>query len=357
MIGVTCLVVVALGVVNSVRRVRDRGEARQRSAIGAHLDAIDAAESSGDFDRALAEAETVLELAATTGIAPPADLAACRENLARRAATLRLDAVGPMPPAQSVPLLARLREQAVEDPALSALKGRIADALTDAARRLAESQLETASHLLESGRAGESLDALRRVRESVVRYVPTGATALRLHAEIDGLVSRIAAGHGLIVELSRGSRYYLGSPLDYERGLVAMAADALQRRGYVPTPPEASWAAIWLEEAPNRLTVEVHEEPTPYATSSALNATRVDGSLTLRRGRRTLWQGHASVRTRMPPPGLPAYLATRYATATRRDLAAERQLQQDALNALAERIAPQLGGLPPSAVEPRSPSS
>ena len=299
----------------------------------------------------------VLELAATTGIAPPADLDARRENLARQAATLRLDAVGSMPPAQSVPLLARLKEQAIEDPALSALKGRIADALADAARRLVESQLETAAHLLDSGQGVESLDALRRVRESVLQYVPKGATALRLHAEIDGLASRIAAGHGLIVELSRGSRYYLGSSLDYERGLVAMATDALQRRGYVPTPPEASWAAIWLRKAPNRLTVEVYEEPTPYATSSALNATRVDGSLVLRREGRTVWQGHASVRTRMPPPGLPAYLATRYATATRRDLAAERQLQQDALTALAERIAPQLGGLPPPTIEPRSPSS
>src|SRR5690606_31104901 len=140
---------------------------RQRIAIGVHLDAIDTAESSGNFDRALAEAEAALKLASTAGIAPPADLAARRENLARQATTLRLKAIGTMPAAESVPLLARLDAQAAEDPALSVLKGRIAGVLTKAACEVAESQLKSATHLLESGQGGESLAALRRLCEFV----------------------------------------------------------------------------------------------------------------------------------------------------------------------------------------------
>lgn len=343
--GAVGLLLTALAIGVTVRWAGSRGEARERAALVAHLAAMQEAEAAGDLERALGEAEAALSLACLDAPEPDNPLRARRDALVCRLATEQLDALASLPPEQAIARTLALHDRLATDPALADLQDEIAERLSDLGVKRATAALAEATAALDSRCGAEAFAALRTAWETTTLFALRGEDDARLMGEINALATRLAAGFGVVVESVRGS-FFLGSPIEYESGLRQIALQMAAARGFVPRPTEAPWAAIWDQHASDHLRIEVTEKAVPYTPSSALNASQIDLVLIWTRADRHLWQGRATSRTRIPPPTLSVYLATRFATATQRDADAERRLHADALDTAMARLTPQLQNLP-----------
>lgn len=338
------LVAVAVG--GAARWVGNRGAARARAEVVAHVTAMQEAEASGDLERAFDEAEAALRLAAPDGVPGPDDsLRTRRDALARRLARQQLDSLSGQTTDCAIALVLALHDRVQADPALADLGTEIADRLADLGVERAEAALADAESAIEALCPSDAFLALRTAHETTTLFALRGEDDARLMGEIDAVAARLAAGFGVVVEPVRGS-FFLGSASEYETGLRQVALQRVEARRFLPQPAEAPWAAIWEQHAVDRLCIEVTEKAISYTTSSSLVASQIELALTWTRAGGHLWQGRATSRTRIPPPTLPAYLATRFATATRRDPSAERRLHEDALDTAMARLAPQFQSLP-----------
>lgn len=330
----------ALGIV----LVRAQWRRHVLGAIEARVRAAGDAEAAGETAEALARLGEALAYARHAGAEPPPGLAERRDELARRDASTRLAALPSLPPERAIEEAEALRGRAAEDAALAALAPAIDEQLAAARVRRAEGELAGATQALEAGQGAEAIRHAARAMEGLDRLPPEAGRRTREAA--DAIAGRVAERFGLVAELPRG-RFFLGSPGTYRTALLAPVLEVLAGRGYVPAPADGPWHDLWDQSAPNRLVLEINEQPIPYL-QSANRGTSISTHLELTRRRATLLDTQANAQTRMPPPGMPAYEARLIATAPRRSTDVERRLQRDALDQVLARLATPLHSATPA---------
>jgi hypothetical protein len=321
---------------------RDRDRQRDIRAVDLHRELAARAESAGDLDEALRATDAALAEAARRGMGAPADLVRIRGERVRRRARGELDAVASLNPEQAVARMAALAEAAGSDPDLAALRSEIARTLTRAAESRYDGLLAEITNLRRAGPPAVMLDRAARLAALAAHLDPDRAAAARDRAE--QLALEVARAAGMVIPPIRG-RFQLGTPAAYEAALRDTLAAHATSRGYIVPDRAGPWAEVWPERAPYRLELGVAEESQPYP-QTALSATRVDIELILARDGATVWQTRSRSQTRVPPPGMPALEASRLATASSHDPAAERRLYQDAFTQVPQRLATVLPGLP-----------
>ncbi len=215
-------------------------------------------------------------------------------------------------------------------------------AVDAARRRQAEAALAAARRALDEGRPLDGLAAGERAL-AVADKLP-GEPSRAIAADAEALMAPVLARRGVVVVQLPG-KFTLGSEASYDSALGPIVVDALRRRGFAPRPASGPAAALWDRHAPRRLEFHVAESRGVLYLESQNRITQIITTLTLTRGRETLWQGAVTARTQVPLPALSAHASTRIGVANR-DLDMEHRLYENARASTLDRVATQLRGLP-----------
>lgn len=337
-LGIASVVVAALAV---GRLAQERGRQARASGLAEVVGSMGEAERSGDWGRALAEAEAALVLA-RGGAEPPRgldldELARRRDRLSARDVDARLraatqEADAPRAVGECLTLWARARA----DPVLADRRGPIAAELL----RRAEADLSAARASLGGGEPGQALSAAARATAALAPLpVSTAGPAREVALEVAG---RVVERHGVAVDRVRGI-FTLGNPAEYEAALIPLLTEAFRRTGYLGRPDSGPFRHLWDARAPARLRIEVLERREGRYEDTAHHLSRLAATLSLERPGETTWQSTAVGRTHRT---LGALGIGRAGMQTRADESVERRLYDDARQALMDHVAAKLRELP-----------
>jgi hypothetical protein len=337
------LLVLGFAILAMGRAVRDRARAGERAVID-RLVADARRDSASTVPELLAQAveayDRALDRAAAAGLDLPGQVRQDRDTTARQLARARLDSLLSLPPPQQLDELRAFADWSRSETALAADRATIETELSRVAGRVAISALDRASASADS-EPDRSLEDAALALAAAELAAPAQSVEIRKQAAAQA--AGVARRRGIVLDLSRGRTVH-GSADSY-RDLEKLICNRLNQRGYVVRPTSGPWTAAWDQEAAYRLTIRVEETSVPYL-GSALSATRLDADLALRRGPATLWATHVNGQTRTPPPGMPAFEASRLAMATSTDASVELILFRDALAVLLDRLGMQINSLP-----------
>ncbi len=328
------------------RMIGGRVRSGKERVLAELVASADEAFASGRYDVALREIEGAVAQARTIereGSERLAGLLRRRDEASVREAEARLAAVGSLDPDRAVGESLTLKARAARDPALAPLADAIAAGLDESRLRQARADLDLARKELGAGRDDRAFAAAERLHARAEKLPDPDDRTFRDAARS---VLEAAVGRSGVALPPVVGKFAAGSAGSYTAALEKPRAESLRRRGYLPQPRDSDWAALWVEKAPYRQTIEVAESyERPYLQSNN-RTTLIDAGFELSHGGRSIWRARAFARTRVPLPDLPAYVSGHIGTAGRRDPDAERRLQKDALGQFIEQAGRSFRGLP-----------
>jgi hypothetical protein len=342
--GAAVAVLIAVAVVG--RLARSQRRATHAEDIEALVASSQEAERSGRPDRALADIEAALKLARDGDLAGEdrlEELGRRRDELSRREAEARLDALPGLECAEAIGEGLTLWKRAEADPALGPLKDRLRSELA----RLASAQLEEARRRRDAGQPGAALAACER----------TVAATASLPLDVGGqarddawaLAGELVAAHGVAIDPIRG-QFLRGSPRSYAAELDPLLADALRRKGYLVRPDASPFRALWDDRAPYHLSVEVVESQNLPYYDTPQRAGRVEAHLRLMQKDWPTWEVRVAGRSRPSLAGMNTAGMGRRVMSSPHDPQIERRLLDDAHAALLEQLPLKIVDLPAPAV-------
>ncbi len=352
-IGLAVLALV-IALIGGGRWVLARGRRSIEARLAQIVASADEAERAGRLDRALSEIEAALRLE------PKGDDASAREalrrrrdDLSRREAEMRLASAATLDPARAVGEVLTLRERARTDPALAGLVDRIDARLEVERLRRAEADLADARRQFEARQADTALAACLRARASA-EALERADQAGPILAETRSLVSRIAAGSGVVVEPPR-ARLRIGTTEAYRARVVEPLAEALRKKGYAVRPDDPEWGPLWDASAPHRFTLDISESQDGLFMASQNRVSRIEVKFELTTRGRPTWTAQFTARNHPDMLHLGVHQAGRLGTNARRNPDDERILYDDAFERLVAQFAARLRTIPEAPAAPSVP--
>jgi hypothetical protein len=338
--------VVALLGLAGARMIGGRVRSGHELVLAELVASADTAEACGRYDVAFREIAGAVVLARKVdprGSERLDELIRRRDRVSVHEARARLAAVDALDPDRAVRESLELVDRARIDRALAPMADAIGVKLSESRRRQADADLATARRAFEHGRSSEAFDAADRLHTRSNRLPEPEAR--RFRDEALALLEALVARDGVVIAPVVG-RFVAGSPDAYSTMMDRLWSEALRLRGYLPRPRESPWRSLWDEKALARATTHLVETQEELYLQSKNRTTQVDGTFELTLPGRSPWSNRVVVRTRVPLPNLPAYLAGHLATAGRRNPEAERRLHDDAQDLFVELSARALRGIP-----------
>ncbi|RUL88030.1 zinc ribbon domain-containing protein [Tautonia sociabilis] len=323
-----------------------RGQAAELTRVLARLDE---AERHRDLASALLAADEARALASRYGLDPPGGpeaLADRRDEIARRDAEARLEALAGLAPDLAADEAIALLDRSGSDPALEAMSGRILADAAAALSRWADHHLVLAEQARDDGRPVEALARARLLAERL-SPLPTASSSgalRRVRSFAAGLVAARGARVGPISLAGSPSPEGL-PPIDCE--LPPILADALARRGYLPPDPDSPLADLW-DASPFLLRATIDRKPGPNYLQSFHRTTLFSVALCFERDGQPAWSEAFDARTRIPLPGLSALESSRLALGGPPSDEVALRFERDARIDLLEKLVLKLSALPPA---------
>ena len=316
-----------------------RGERAARARLVQRLiDSSKAHEAEGRLDKALLDLDSALQVA-HAGDAPAAARAR-RLDLARRdvdhvVERLSADDRAAQSMGDWLNLVARVGTDRDLAPVRKGVEARFADCL----RRWIDSAADRATREPDASEALALCDA----GADLVSHLPEADRPAAL-GRFRAIAACLADQRGVVLEAPPGE-YVLGTSATYERDFRPAAYAALRCKGYLPPPAGPRWGDLW-NNPPFRLIYAIRETHEGRYLDAQHRLTRIEARLTLVDRGREVWQTSPSVRTLVPVPNLPSYLAGRLALNQGRADEAEKILYDNALAQIRERFRLSLATLP-----------
>jgi hypothetical protein len=303
-------------------------------------------EGKGNLGGALIDLDTAIKLLTRSSSSQSHDLAGLKQrraDLAQRDARAMLDrldqsAVRPFPLGDWLNLQARVSA----DPDLHTLKQTVLEKFSRKLLVDLERDLGEAKSSFESGKPVAAFETCDRATKRLTHLPPDDR--LRLHREIEVLVARILALHGIVVE-PIGGNLLAGSIAKYNATIVPEMVQGLMSRGYVPQADASPWRPLW-SAAPYHLTVRLNEKLEGNYMSTENRLTRIDALLVLSFKGGDIWRTTPTARTMVPLPNLPAYHSARFALNRDRSEELEQLLYQNARGQIDEKFAFAIRNMP-----------
>ena len=330
------VVVVGLATWWAVGSIGSRARSDRERVLNELIAASDAARAAGDPGAAFREIEAAVIQARKVDPADStrlADLVARRDDAARAEVKARLAGLGQLDPDRAVGEAQILADRTRRDRALAELADAVAAGVEAAIVRQTDAGRAHAHAALKAGRGAEAFQAARRAHDQAARLTdPATADPIRADAR------------ALIVAAIERSGVATAAPGDT---FAATAwAEALAARGYLLMPADGPWAELLPAHAGYQATCKVVETSDELYLQSQNRSTRIDGQFVLTRRGQPVWQTRVFAQTRSPIPDLPVGLASRLATAPRRDPEIERRLRDDARTAFRIQADRNFRGIP-----------
>jgi len=338
-------VVAILMVIVAVNVARGRGQSTRLADLQTHMAQARAAEREGDWDAALNQCEQAMTIAAR--IRPCEELNEARAERVRivlQAIEARVREAPSVP--DPVPTLRHVRAMVESDPDFEPAREGVISALGDALERVAESELIAArdalsvkkfllalSHCETAAGLGEELGYERgsAIKESALGVVRE-------------IVSLVGVAMGTVDgEFLAG----LGGSQVHASALHPILIDSLKRSGYLPKPVRTAFSSAWDVGSPFRINLEIIERNDGTFFQTPLHTSRINAHVMLMKGSDLVWQARFQGQTRVPPPTMPAFEASRLSLARQRDAEVEKRLYDDARQVLADNLILALRKLPP----------
>jgi hypothetical protein len=347
-IAVIALFVVATGAVGFLKRQYDSIQDRSISQL---FESSRRHEAEGQLGEALIDLDTALELARKAGPSLERRLGleqARRPDLARRDAEVVLKGlVAHEPSSFQVGNWLNLIARTARDPDLASLLTPIKDQFQAALNRQVAFDLKAARAGFQSGNLGASLTACDQIGR-LLEHLAESSQA-RVRSDTEEIVKRITALRGVQVEAPEG-RFLFGAK-SYVAELLPVLERALEAKGYVPRRASSPWRDLWTG-ALYHMRLDVIEMQEGSYLSSQNRLTRIEAGLTLTSRGNLVWHTTPTVRSEVPLPKLPAYLASRVAISSERSEEFERLLYKNARERIDEKFRYALDNMPECTVAP-----
>jgi len=345
-VGTLGVILAVLFLVGSLQYVRTHLREVEKGSIQKLLESSRKHEESGRLGQALIDLDVALSLARKGELSDQTSIEeqqSRRGDLARRDARAVLDQLVRRSPA-SLPLgeWLNLIARAGRDSDLASLRSAIDEQFRMKVRLEADTELALARKAFESGRVVDSLQACDRIAK-LLAYLPPDVACI-VRPDTEGLVGRLLATHGVVVESPQGAFVY-GSQESYITSMLPTLLKSLEKKGYLPYRPTSPWASLWTK-ALYHLQFAVTERLGDTYLSSDNRLTHIESRLTLTSRNVLIWQTTPTARTTVPLPGLPAYLSGHLAAKRDRSEEIERLLYQNARDHIEERFGYALSNMP-----------
>jgi hypothetical protein len=318
----------------------------QDGSIDKMLASSRAHEAAGRLDLALVDLDAAIDLIRRSGAAARIPLEPEQERrveLVRREAeaTLTLlaeDRGHPYPLGEWLTLLAR----SDKDPNLAPLRPRIEEEFRRSVRHETSVELDAARRDFETGRAVRSLQTCDHIAKLLPHLGKQASAEVR--SETQALVERLVESHGVALDPPKGD-FVLGSYESYRKALMPILLRSLEEKGYLPYRDTSPWKSTW-QKALYRLQLQVSERREGNYLSSQNRLTWIEAHLVLASARKQVWETMPRGATKVPLPGLPAYLSTRIAVGSARSDEIERLLYENARVQIVDNVSHALSKMP-----------
>ena len=328
----------------SVGRIEARARSNQERVLAELIAASDRAEAAHNPVASFREIEAALSQARK--IDPPGstrlrDLIERRNRSALGEIQARLAALDRLRIDQGVGEALILLERVDHDPALAPLADEVAARLESVRTRQADADRDQARIALEAGRGIEAFEAAARGFERAEQLTDPRTTT-RIQGETKALLVAAVERFGATIP----ERNEPNAPGSIHAFAGAIWAESLRSRGYLLKSDKSAWDEVWTDHAPYQASMTLDESPEGLYLQSENRATQIDGRFRLSSRGQSVWETRIFARTRAPIPDLPAFLAGRLATASRRDPEIEQRLRDDARASFRAQAARNFRGLP-----------
>lgn len=173
------------------------------------------------------------------------------------------------------------------------------------------------------------------------------STTRQIQEDAKSLASRLIRSRGLVFDAPAGT--FLATPASgdaHAKRIEPIVGAHLRAHGYLPRRDDSPLRALWDELAPFRLRTRVDEAHAGTYLDSALRTVRIDLTLDLVQGNRSLWKNRVTSKSRVPSPRMSAFQSRILAAARRPNPELEQILYEDAVAHLVELLPSRLTSLP-----------
>jgi len=341
-LGAVAVILLATGAVQFLKRQYDSIQDRSISQL---FDSSRRHEADGQLGEALIDLDTGLELARKAGASQQRwveDEQKRRPDLARRDAEQVMKVLVEQPPSSfRVGDWLNLTARTARDPDLAPLITRINDQYQAALNRQVDFDLKSARAAFQIGDLSASLTYCDQIGGLIDHLAASSQPGVR--SETEQIATRISATRGVVVEAPEG-RFLFGAK-SYVAELLPVLERALEAKGYVPRRPSSPWRDLW-NQALFHMRLDVSEIQEGNYLSSQNRLTRIEAELTLTSRGALVWDITPTVRSEVPLPKLPAYLASRVAISPERSEEFERLLYKNARDRIDEKFRYALSNMP-----------
>jgi hypothetical protein len=340
------VVVVVAAITGAIRLAGRQYRSVQEGSIKKMLASSQSHEAAGRLDLALVDLDAAIDLIRRSGASnrfPLNEQQEHRGDLARREAEAVLgllvqDRRNPYPLGDWLTLIARTKK----DSDLSSLGPRIVEEFRRSARQRTTIELDAARRDFGTGRVVASLQACDRIAKLLPHL--TKDAEVQVRRDTLGLVERLVETHGVALETPKGD-FVFGSEESYRARLLPILLSALEAKSFLPYRDTSPWKSAW-QKALYHLHLVISERRAGNYLSSENRVTWIEVHLILTSTERKVWETKPAALTKVPLPGLPAYLSSRVAASGHRSDEIERLLYENARGQIVEKFSQGLTNMP-----------
>ncbi len=342
-LGVLLVAILGAGAVKFLKRHYDTV---QDQSINRLLESSRVHEAAGRLGEALVDLDAALDLAQKAGPDWSSRIErhrSRRPDLALRDAQAILNALSrdrstPFRLGDWLNLIARVSR----DPDLAAMETNVDEGFQNSLINQIGDQVSAARQLLKSGDLNASMNACDRSGALLAHLAKTAEPAFR--RDIEAVASEAIRAAGITVVVSPG-RFVYGSK-SYVSELLPLLDGALVAGGYLPKRESSPWRDLWRNSR-FVMRLDVDESQDGQYLSSPNRLTLIHAELTLSAGDEQIWRTTPQVRSAVPLPKLPLYLARKIAVGSERSDEFERLLYKNARDQIDQKFQLSLASLPP----------